>query len=365
VAATSTTVAGKRNKKKSWIARPKEFRRLWGYSVGFYGVWVAHVGRRLGLFEALARKPAPTAAELAARLGLDAGAVEAWCSAAVALGFLQQEKRRKSGSRGRGLGMSARMREILLETKSANYLGGQFSYLALRSLEYGALDDLFRHGKTRGMSGTFEAIEQATDWDHNAFLSAIRRRHGGASDKEKKKKSLHRMLSKGCRLLDVGCGTGTFIEKLWSLYPRSSFVGVEPDKAAARKAEAAARGMPVEVLHMRGEEMPFRNEFDLVYLGEALYAAGDKAVVVSNCHRALRKGGAIAVVEGLLPNRPSPLKEQEEDLLIMGMQLDFALQGYRFMTQKEMAALLRGAGFGRIRFEDLGGSLFLVTAWKK
>ncbi|MER3407878.1 MAG: hypothetical protein C4292_03670, partial [Nitrososphaera sp.] len=241
------------------------------------------------------------------------------------------------------------------------YLGGQFSYLALRSLEYGALDDLFRHGRTRGMSGTFEAIEQATDWDHNAFLSAIGRQ--GASS-NKKKKSLHWMLSNGCRVLDVGCGTGTFIEKLWRLYPRSSFVGVEPDQAAARKAKAATGGMPVEVLHMRGEEMPFRNEFDLVYLGEALYAADDKAAVVSNCHRALRKGGAIAVVEGLLPNLPSPLKEQEEDLLIMGMQLDFALQGYRFMTQKEMAALLRGAGFGRIKFEDLGGSLFLVTAWK-
>jgi hypothetical protein len=46
----------------------------------------------------------------------------------------------------------------------------------------------------------------------------------------------------------------------------------------------------------------------------------------------------------------------------MGMQLDFALQGYRFMTRKEIVRLLRK--FTGVRFEDLGGSVYLVTATK-
>jgi ubiquinone/menaquinone biosynthesis C-methylase UbiE len=318
--------------------------------VGFYGVWVAHVGRRFGLFASLAESGPASAGRLASRLGLDAGAVGAWSSAAVSLGFLRQEK-------GGRLHMGASMQEILLDGASPDYLGGQFSYLALRSLEYGALDDLFRRGVARGMSGTFEAIEQATDWDHHAFLSAVRSGNGGNN------KKLHKMLSGGCRLLDVGCGTGTFMEKLWHMYPHSSFAGVEPDKIAARRALEAAKGRPVEVLRMRGEDMPFADEFDIVYIGEALYAAQDRRAVVFNCYRALKKGGAIAVVEGLLPEKGA--QKKEEGLLIMGMQLDFALQGYRFMSRKEMAALLRSAGFARIKFEDLGGSLFLVTAWKK
>jgi hypothetical protein len=33
------------------------------------------------------------------------------------------------------------------------------------------------------------------------------------------------------------------------------------------------------------------------------------------------------------------------------------------MTQKEVQALLKGAGFAKVLFEDFGGSLFLVTAW--
>jgi SAM-dependent methyltransferase len=295
----------------------------------------------MGLLQHIARSPVSPSV-LAEKTGLDAGAVGAWCSAAVALGLI--------GKAGGKLHMSVKMKEILLDVKSPDYLGGQFSYLAMRSLEYGGLEDLFRSGRTRDMSSTFEAIEQATDWDHGALISAVKRGRN---------RKMHAMLSRGCRALDVGCGTGTLIEKLWRLYPRSAFVGVEPSEVAARKAMEMAAGKPVEIMRQRGEEMAFDGEFDLVFLGEALYAASDKQSVVSNCWRALKKGGAIAIVEGLLP-----AKVDEEGRLIMGMQLDFALQGYRFMTKKEITMLLRDACFGRIAFKDFGGSLFLISAWK-
>lgn len=324
-----------------WGERPKEFRQLWDYSVGFYGVWVAHIGRRVGLLQYIARSPS-TAAGLAAKLNLDTRAVEAWCSAAIALGLINE----KEGN----LHMSVRMKEILLDARSPDYLGGQFSYLAMRSLEYRGLEDLFHSGKTLDMSSTFDAIEQATDWDHNAFLSAI---------KKGKNRRLHAMLTRGCRLLDVGCGTGTLIEKLWHLYPHSAFVGVEPSEVAVHRAMEMAAGKPVEILRLPGEAMTFDRQFDIVYLGESLYAASDKQAVVSNCYRALKKGGAIAIVEGLLPRTAS-----KEGRLLLGMQLDFALQGYRFMTKEEIGTLLRNVGFSKVAFSDFGGSLFLVAAWK-
>lgn len=341
----------------AWKSRSAEFKKLWGYSVGFYGVWVAHVGRRTGLFEAIAMRPAAPE-ELAAQASFDAKAVKAWCSAALALGLLSVRKDKK-------LHLSARMKEILLDKKSPDYLGGQFSYIALRSLEYGGLEDLVKTGRTREMTSTFDAIVEATDWDHNAFLSAIARRGG-------KNHKLHAMLSKGCRVLDVGCGTGTFIGKLLKNYPRSSFVGVEPSKAAAHSAMelvvAANKPGVASILQVSGEDMDFEDEFDLVYLGESLYAASDKQAIVANCHRALKKGGAIAIVEGLLPSEndknANSNNDDDEDLLIMGMQIDFSLQGYRFMTRKETDGLLKAAGFSRIAFEDFGGSLYLVTAWK-
>lgn len=319
-----------------WKGRPKEFKRLWGYSIGFYGVWVAHVGRGAGLFAAIANRPVESD-RLAEQKNLDKNAVGAWCSAAEALGFLKK--------RGRKFYLPARKKEILLEKESPLYLGGQFSYLALRSLDYGALEDLVRTGQARGMSSV-DAIVEATDWDHHAFLSAA------------KKGKLHKMLSGGCRVLDVGCGTGTFIEKLLQTYPHSSFVGVEPSDAVHKAMDMAA-GKPVEILRQKGEEMAFESEFDLIYLGESLYAATDKQTIMSNCFSALKKGGIIAIVEGLLPE-----KVNDESRLIMGMQLDFALQGFRFMTRKEITSLLKRAGFAKVAFTDFGGSLYLVTAEK-
>ncbi len=342
-----------------WKARSREFKKLWGYSVGFYGVWVAHIGRKTGLFEAIARCPA-TFEELAARNGFNADAVKAWCSAALALGLLSKKEKDRNKKL---LYLTPKMKEILLDKKSPDYLGGQFSYIALRSLEYGGLEDLIKNGRTRDMTSTFEAIVEATDWDHNAFLSAIAKR-GGKSHK------LHAMLSKGCRVLDVGCGTGTFIGKLLQKYPHSSFVGIEPSEVAVQDAIAMAAGRPaIEILKGTGEAMSFEDAFDLVYLGESLYAAFDKQAIVSNCHSALKRGGAITIMEGLLPSEDDDKKadgnDDDEHRLIMGMQVDFSLQGYHFMTKNEIRRLLKEAGFSQIAFQDFGGSLYLAIAWKR
>lgn len=318
-------------------ARSADFARLWGYSVGFYGVWLVHVGRQTGLLETLARGPVPVSRLISASK-MHPPAVRAWCSAAVSYGFVGERKGR--------LYLKSGMEAMLLDRKNPDYLGGQFSYLALRSLEYAAFEGLFRSGRTREMSSTLGAIEQATDWDHYAFLAAVRR-----------DKKLHSLLSRGCSLLDVGCGTGGLLAKMHREYPRSSFVGIDPSGKAAARACRVAKS--IKVMKQAGESMAFESEFDIVYLGESLYAARDKQKVVSNCRRALKSGGTIAIVEGLLPESN---RDSDENRLIMGMQLDFALQGYTFMKRKQVATLLNK--FSTVRFKDLGGSVCLVAATK-
>jgi SAM-dependent methyltransferase len=317
--------------------RSTDFAKLWEYSVGFYGVWLAHLGRQTGLFEKLASSPM-SITELASASRTDSSAVQAWCSAAIAYGLVIEKK----GKMYLKPGMIA----ILLDKKNPNYLGGQFSYLALRSLEYGAFDGLFKSGKTHEMSSTIGAIEQATDWDHYAFLGAVRR-----------DRKLHQLLSRGCRLLDVGCGTGGLLAKMHDEYDKSSFVGIDPSGKAVARARRIAKNKPIKIIKQAGESMMFEDEFDIVYLGESLYAVSDKQKVISNCLRALKNGGTIAIVEGLLPESN---QYTDDDRLIRGMGLDFALQGHKFMTKKQVAKLLEK--FSRVRFEDLGGSVYLVTA---
>jgi hypothetical protein len=66
-------------------------------------------------------------------------------------------------------------------------------------------------------------------------------------------------------------------------------------------------------------------------------------------------------MEGLLPKSKV---NNAASQLIMGMQLDFALQGQMFINKKDIILLLNKK-FSKICFEDLGGYVYLVTATKK
>jgi ubiquinone/menaquinone biosynthesis C-methylase UbiE len=280
--------------------------------------------------------------ELITNTKLYPAAVRAWCSAAQAYRLIVA----KNGK----LQMKKQVKRILVDKTSSEYLGGQFSYLALRSLEYAAFEELFRSGKTRKPISTVNAVQHATDWDHYAFLGAARHH-----------KKLHQLLSTGCKLLDVGCGTGGMLAKIHEEYPRSSLVGIETSAKAVVMARRTARGKPITILKAHSESMKFANQFEIVFLGESLYTMKDKEKVLSNCWRALKNYGTIAIMEGLLPK--SKLNSAANQL-IMGMQLDFALQGHMFMNKKDIMVLLNNK-FSNTRFEDLGGNVYLVTATKK
>jgi ubiquinone/menaquinone biosynthesis C-methylase UbiE len=280
--------------------------------------------------------------ELITSTKLYPAAVRAWCSAAEAYRLVVA----KNGK----FQMDKKMRCILINKASPDYLGGQFSYLALRSLEYGALEEFFRSGKIRKTTSTLNAVQEATDWDHYAFLAAMRRH-----------KKLHRMLSTGCKVLDVGCGTGGMLAKIHKEYPKSNLVGIDPSAKALAMASQIAPGKPTTLIKASSESMKFANEFDIVFLGESLYMMKDKEKSLSNCWRALKNYGTIAIMEGLLPR--SKLNNAARQL-IMGMQLDFAFQGQMFMNKNDIALLLKNT-FSNTRFEDLGGNVYLVTATKK
>lgn len=280
---------------------------------------------------------------LSKKLGLYEPAIESWLSAALAFGYLT-----KTGSR---FSLDKKMAEILLDPASDEFLGGQFSYLALQSLQYSKMDQLFLRGKASPHVQSFEAIDAATEWDHEAFLRAI--------ENDGKLSSL---LGRGCNLLDVGCGTGRLLEKLVEKYPRSRFTGIDTSREAIRLAKKRLRNS-VTLHLLSGCSMDFADEYDIVFCGEVLYSVVEKTKFLSKCRTALSRSGVIILIEGLIPPSDSQSVE-EEDILIYGMQIDFALQGARFFYEQEIGGLLNRARFGNVNLKNLGGRLFMVTATK-
>ena len=322
-----------------WEKHSPDFKRLWEYSAGFLAVWNAHLGRTLGLFKAISLGQVDRAT-LSRDLGFNYAAVDSWCDAAIVFGFIAEKNRR--------LAMSQMMRDLLLDASSAENLGGQFSYLALKSLDYAAMSDLFKLGKTIPIKNTFDAIENATEWDHYVLLRQLQM-----------DVRIHTALKRGCDFLDLGCGTGTLLLKLARSYPKSRFVGIDFSPVAVKRARRNVAGLGIEIICSAAEEMNLVARFDIVHMGEALYASNNKSLVVSKSFKALKPSGAIIIVEGLLPEGEVDV---DETAVIRGMQLDFALHGHRFMTLNEVKKLLAAVEFRKTSVKDLGGCLFLIVA---
>ena len=103
--------------------------------------------------------------------------------------------------------------------------------------------------------------------------------------------------------------------------------------------------------------------FDVVYLGEVLGAADDPRDPLRTAFRALRPGGRLHAMEGLLPPGDRPPRGWGERL-ILAMDLDFGMDGSRFLGLDEAKDALRAAGFVARRVRDVGGSLYHLRGRK-
>lgn len=317
-------------------------RRLWNWSLGFCSVWVVHLGARFGLFRKLQDRRSPIPPEkLASGLSLNGAAVDLWCQAAHSIGLL----RKRDG----GYLLPETLKPLLADPADPRYMAGQHSYLALRSMDYDGFDGFFRRGIITGFGAPHlvEAFTHATEWDHTAFLKVFL----------PKVPEIAKKLSSGASVVDVGCGTGSWIKRVGSTFPKSSFLGIEPDAATLRQARRYKRA---EWRLGRAEDLPFVDRFDLVHLGEVLYAVGDKPRVLRNCRRALKPGGHLVIAEGLLEGNRRPHDPVAQLLRCMG--LDFALQGSGFLAKEELRLLLQSSEFGKIRFVSAGGGFWFVAA---
>lgn len=325
---------------------------------GFHAVWMVYLGEKTGLFRLIASNKVPIApSDLAKKTGLFAPAVEGWCSTAVCLGYLSEKNGKVS--------LPHQVKEVVLDERSPYYAAGQLTYSAIRSLEYAAFDDLFALGKSKYPSspGAIEAIEQATAWDHFALLRSLKTEN----------KRIHALLLKGCRVLDVGCGVGKFMQRMKAVYPQSNFVGIDLYAEEIRASIESKRKAPsnssedqrqdISILYGSAETMTFHEEYDVLYLGESLYLMDDRRKALINCYSALKKSGTITILEGLRTDNEG-CKICKKDKMVMAMQLDFVLQGHPFMKRKELMALLKETGFKNIKFSHLGASFFLVIAEK-
>lgn len=140
------------------------------------------------------------------------------------------------------------------------------------------------------------------------------------------------------RVADIGCGEGylTIEASRWA----SKVIAVDRSPAVLKKAQAlAARRGVRNVVWKRGEieKLPLKDaSVDVALLSQALHHAEDPAAALSEAARVLVPGGRVLVLD---------LREHDQEWV--------QRMGDRWLgfSDRKLAALLRGAGFTKVRVD--------------
>ncbi|MEM0128827.1 MAG: class I SAM-dependent methyltransferase [Thermoplasmata archaeon] len=328
-------------------------------------VTMIDLGHRTGLWEALAAGPG-TAAEIAARAGVDARYAEEWLSAIACARIARYapEGRRFSLS-------SARAR--CLAGPSIYNLAPASRMVTLGARQGARLAHAFRTG--RGISPAAYVEE------FPAVMEEINRRRYDAllaSAYVRCAPGLATALSRGIRVLDVGTGRGYPLLLLARAFPRSWFLGIDPDaRSVALARRRAARERLPNLSYAEGtlEDLDPGDRFDAVTLFDVIHDLSRPAQVLGGIARRLRPGGILLATE---PRASSDLSQnlgRSGATYLYGISVTYCLPVSRFGGpgglgacggEARTRALLAAAGFTRIRTREApGNALGLVYSARR
>jgi ubiquinone/menaquinone biosynthesis C-methylase UbiE len=152
-------------------------------------------------------------------------------------------------------------------------------------------------------------------------------------------------LRAGQRVLDVGCGTGTFAIAIKEAHPGVEVMGIDPDQKALARALRKVRRQALSVRLERGfaTAIPHRDGiFDRVFTSFVLHhlASEQKLDAMREIRRVLRPGGSLHLLDFM---QPDPNKAG-----FLARHLH-AGEHLRENTTERIFGLLHGAGFVDVR----------------
>jgi len=335
-----------------------QMAKIRGFEKGFMATHLINIGDKLGIFEALNQdKDGLTLQEMASRLGLHGPYLKTWCQTMYHFEVLDSDEH------GR-FKLQPFLDEIIGDKNHfRNYMANISMDVDLIGRGMYEAPEYFRTGKALEAYDSPETSKVAYGTTKNiylAFLFMIL----------PKNEHLKEMLDKGIKFLDIGCGDGTLITRLAQSFPNSRFVGVCPDIYGIELAEAAISqqglGGRVSVMHRGGEEIEYKDEFDVVNMVVTLHeifpAVREKAV--GNAYEALKPGGCLMVLDFPYPARIEDFRTPIYDYGILDQCYEMVI-GTEHLSSQEQDALLGKTGFKNLQRMSIGKGMFdFITATK-
>lgn len=330
---------------------------VWTYIKGFHATHLMGTGIEAGLFAAIDKRGAASAAEIAAELGLHAPYVATWCRTACAYELLDADG-------PENFRLAPFMREILVATGDPRHIGAYVTVMQ----RYGG-PDLADHARLYRDGGVFTFQQHGRD-----FSDLIAATTGGLQTFVARRllpgvAGVRAQLEAGGRLLDVGCGAAGLMMRIAQAWPNVRCHGVDVDAhgIAAARARIADAGLAerVTVAQVGGETAQDAGAFDIATMFEVLHEIPleHREAVMAQTFQALKPGGLFFILDETYPSTHADLRKPEYAFSIQTAYNELTW-GNVVPTRDVQEALLTGAGFRAIERTMVAGMFTLLTARK-
>jgi 2-polyprenyl-3-methyl-5-hydroxy-6-metoxy-1,4-benzoquinol methylase len=263
---------------------------------GAYSVPTVRIGFRLGLFDALYRDGAATAADLAGRTGLAERYVREWAFAQAANGYVTFDPV------GNRFSLSPEQAMVFGVKDSPVYLEGAFDLAAEMVTGQAKVEAAFKSGGGVAWGESSACMFCAVGAFFrpgyvNAIVQAWLPSLEGVMPK----------LKAGAKVADVGCGVGFSTLLMAEAFPDSSFVGYDFHAPSIEQANAHAKSHGLAG-RVRFEAVPAKEiadrDFDLITMFDCLHDMGDPRGCAAHMRKLLKADGAWMLVEPIAADRP-------------------------------------------------------------
>ncbi len=243
------------------------------------------VGHRTGLFDVMSKLPPATSKEIATQAGLNERYVREWLGAMTTAGVVEVNSTTLRFS------LPAEHAACLTRAAAADNMAVFTQYIAILGDVEDDIVECFRNGGGVPYSRFPRFHEVMAEDSGQSVLSSLESHIlplvPGLSDR----------LSKGIRMLDVGCGRGRILNRLAALYPSSRFVGMDlAEDAIAYAREEASRVRRDNIAFFAVDLSEFDrtaepDSFDFITTFDAIHDQARPLKVLRGIHRALKPDG--------------------------------------------------------------------------
>jgi 2-polyprenyl-3-methyl-5-hydroxy-6-metoxy-1,4-benzoquinol methylase len=253
----------------------------------FSGVLV-NIGRRLGLYKAMAEIGACTSEQLAQATGVRERYVREWLNNQAAGGYVRYEPD------GHRYTLPAAQALVLAIEDSPVYMAPAFEVAAAFWLDEERILETFRSGEGLGWHEHNERLFCGTEM----FFRTGYRTHL-VSEWLPALDGVVERLRAGAQVADVGCGHGASTIVMARAFPNSQFIGIDYHADSIATADRRARDSGIDNLQFEvatAKGYVGRN-FDLVCFMDCLHDLGDPLGALVHARDALKPNGKVMLVE--------------------------------------------------------------------